>query len=354
MAGAGFREFIAGEVLTAEQVQTYLQDQSVMVFDDSAARTTALGTALAEGMVTYLKDTNAVEVWDSSAWQNINDNTNAVLKSDFSAAGQIVYSTAASAIAALPAGEVGQILQSDGTAVTWADAGGSGGSVWFNYTYSADVQSRYYYPLEPGYYWFQFFDKNGSTGPTGKAIAWDDTMSPLGTATLTSGTAYGDSLARLNLVAGTATYLTFTLDQNALVVLSNAGEAQAEDTTGTPTVVSSSQDVVITATSTVYLFGGGGSGQGRGGGNQAMPGGGSGYQTVLSGVTAGTYAAVIVRGNWRFWLRGFWWRHHLWCNWYSSRWNRWQWRCWWQWRLWRWRWNELCHKQRKFGRYWWS
>jgi hypothetical protein len=40
----------------------------VMRFADSAARTTALSGVLVEGMVSYLKDTNAVEVYDGSSW----------------------------------------------------------------------------------------------------------------------------------------------------------------------------------------------------------------------------------------------------------------------------------------------
>jgi hypothetical protein len=68
MAGAGYKLFNTGDVLTAAQVNTYLNEQTVMVFADSAARTTALSGVLAEGMVSYLQDTNAVEVYNGSAW----------------------------------------------------------------------------------------------------------------------------------------------------------------------------------------------------------------------------------------------------------------------------------------------
>ena len=64
----GFNDFTAGQVLTAAQVDDYLMRQMVMRFDDSAARTTALSGVLIEGMVSYLKDTNAVEVYDGSSW----------------------------------------------------------------------------------------------------------------------------------------------------------------------------------------------------------------------------------------------------------------------------------------------
>ncbi len=68
MAGAGYKLFATGDVLTAAQVNTYLMQQTVMVFASSAARTTALSGVLAEGMVSYLSDTNVLEVYDGAAW----------------------------------------------------------------------------------------------------------------------------------------------------------------------------------------------------------------------------------------------------------------------------------------------
>ena len=68
MAGAGYKLFNTGDVLTAAQVNTYLMQQSVMVFANSAARTSALSGVLAEGMLSYLQDTNAVEKYDGSSW----------------------------------------------------------------------------------------------------------------------------------------------------------------------------------------------------------------------------------------------------------------------------------------------
>lgn len=68
MAGAGYKLFNTGDVLTAAQVNTYLMQQTVMVFADSTARTTALSGVLAEGMLSYLQDTNTVEVYNGSSW----------------------------------------------------------------------------------------------------------------------------------------------------------------------------------------------------------------------------------------------------------------------------------------------
>lgn len=71
MAGAGWRTFSAGAVLTASQVQTYLQDQVVQVYANSAARSSALGTLVSEGMMSYLADANEVSVYDGTAWVGV-------------------------------------------------------------------------------------------------------------------------------------------------------------------------------------------------------------------------------------------------------------------------------------------
>ena len=70
MSGLGYKTFSAGEILTAANVQGYLQDQSVMVFADSAARSSALGTAVSQGMVSYLQDTSKLQVY-GTAWADV-------------------------------------------------------------------------------------------------------------------------------------------------------------------------------------------------------------------------------------------------------------------------------------------
>jgi len=67
MAGAGYRTFGAGEVLTAANVQTYLMDQAIPVFADATARDAAI-TSPAEGQFAFLKDTDAFQVYTGSAW----------------------------------------------------------------------------------------------------------------------------------------------------------------------------------------------------------------------------------------------------------------------------------------------
>ena len=70
MAGAGYKNFQAAEVLTESDVDNYLMEQSVMVFATAAARDAAL-TAPAEGMVAYLSDSNFLCQYSGTAWSGI-------------------------------------------------------------------------------------------------------------------------------------------------------------------------------------------------------------------------------------------------------------------------------------------
>jgi hypothetical protein len=75
MAGAGIKVFEAGQKLTANQVNTYLMDQAVAVFDDETARTNAFGGSgepnLSEGRVCYLKSDDKVYVYTATGWTEI-------------------------------------------------------------------------------------------------------------------------------------------------------------------------------------------------------------------------------------------------------------------------------------------
>jgi len=70
--GSGFKDFAAGDVLTAADVDGYLMRQTVMTFADASARDTALSGVLDEGMVAYL-DVNALTVYNGSAWVAVID-----------------------------------------------------------------------------------------------------------------------------------------------------------------------------------------------------------------------------------------------------------------------------------------
>jgi len=67
---AGRKVFTSGEILTAADVNSFLMDQSVMVFADSSARSSAIPSP-SEGMVTFREDQDVVEVYDGSAFKTV-------------------------------------------------------------------------------------------------------------------------------------------------------------------------------------------------------------------------------------------------------------------------------------------
>jgi phosphoribosylanthranilate isomerase len=70
MAGLGRKVWSAGDVLASADINGYLMDQSVMVFDNASARSSAIATAT-EGMMSYTKDDNAVQVYNGTAWTSV-------------------------------------------------------------------------------------------------------------------------------------------------------------------------------------------------------------------------------------------------------------------------------------------
>ena len=68
-APLGYKDFVAGDPLTAAQVDGYLMAQSVMTFASAAARNAAYPTASAsEGNLCYLADTNDFQIFDGTSW----------------------------------------------------------------------------------------------------------------------------------------------------------------------------------------------------------------------------------------------------------------------------------------------
>jgi len=70
-ANAGYHAFATGDVLTAAQVQYNLQNQTIMYFADSTARSTALSAVLVEGLFSYLADTDVTQYYNGSAWTTL-------------------------------------------------------------------------------------------------------------------------------------------------------------------------------------------------------------------------------------------------------------------------------------------
>jgi hypothetical protein len=124
MAGAGYKLFNTGDVLTAAQVNTYLQEQVVMVFADATARTTALSGVLAEGMVSYLKSTKVVEIYNGTAWASLDD-PNAIQNTIVDAKGDLITATGNDVPARLAVGTNDYFLQAasgESTGLKWGGA----------------------------------------------------------------------------------------------------------------------------------------------------------------------------------------------------------------------------------------
>lgn len=174
-AGLGYIEFTTGDILTAAAANGYLASQTVMVFADSAARTAAI-TSPQEGMVSYLKDTDAIQYYSGSAWVAIDD-SNAIQNTIVDAKGDLIAATAADTPARLAVGTNGQVLTADSTAATgikWATPAVTGlpafsanadtnqsisGSTWTKITFGSeefDTNSNFassrFTPTVAGYY----------------------------------------------------------------------------------------------------------------------------------------------------------------------------------------------------------
>lgn len=69
MSGLGRKVFAPNDILAAADVMGYLMDQSVMVFANTTDRDTQV-PAPTEGMVCYLRDTDALQVY-TTTWRDI-------------------------------------------------------------------------------------------------------------------------------------------------------------------------------------------------------------------------------------------------------------------------------------------
>ena len=88
MAGTGIKLFASGDVLSAAQVNGFLQDQVIARFATTAARDLAYGgvgePTLAEGMFAYIDADNGLYYYTGSAWEKFgitNDSDQLVLAS---------------------------------------------------------------------------------------------------------------------------------------------------------------------------------------------------------------------------------------------------------------------------------
>lgn len=73
MAGLGVKLFRNGEVLSDDELNGYLMDQVVAVFDSASTRTLFFGDGetkpeLTEGRISYLRDSNLIQFYDGTQW----------------------------------------------------------------------------------------------------------------------------------------------------------------------------------------------------------------------------------------------------------------------------------------------
>jgi hypothetical protein len=130
-AGEGFKEWQTGDVLTANDVNGYL-NQGIWVFDDAADRTAQV-TSPQEGNFSYLRDTNKLYYYTGSAWAEAD--TSGILPSEFTAKGDLLAGTGNATFDNLPVGTNGQILVANSlttTGLEWASPAAGGGYTLIN------------------------------------------------------------------------------------------------------------------------------------------------------------------------------------------------------------------------------
>jgi hypothetical protein len=162
-----YKTFANGFPLPASDLNNFLMNQSVIVFADAAARTTAIPTPI-QGMLTYLVDTSAYESWNGSAFVGISnpgditavtagtgltgggttgdvtlnlDAAAVIPSSTVTTSQDLIVADGASSVTRLGVGTDDQVLSVVAGEVAWADAGGGGGWTLLSTTSLVGVDS---------------------------------------------------------------------------------------------------------------------------------------------------------------------------------------------------------------------
>jgi hypothetical protein len=65
---AGFKDFANGNVLTGDELDGYLMQQTVMRFSSESARDAALAAVLTDGLMAYTTDAKKLWIYESGSW----------------------------------------------------------------------------------------------------------------------------------------------------------------------------------------------------------------------------------------------------------------------------------------------
>lgn len=120
---SGWKDWAIGEVVTEADFQNLVQDQVVQVYTNDTARGSALGTAVADGMVAYLTGTDSFQVYNGSAWVDIASSgditavTAGTALSGGGTAGDVILNVNLSAIS-IPAAQINNLASGVATFLT--------------------------------------------------------------------------------------------------------------------------------------------------------------------------------------------------------------------------------------------
>jgi hypothetical protein len=124
-----FKDFAAGDVLTAADVDNLLMRQTVMRFADATARDTALSAVLAEGMIAYLDDTDEILKYTGATWVNVAPASGPSPDDIITTEGDLIIGDSSADAVRIGIGAVDTVLTSDGTTAAWV-APGAPSSNW--------------------------------------------------------------------------------------------------------------------------------------------------------------------------------------------------------------------------------